>query len=242
MQNVRTWIVKHKINVIFPSLNFSKPSTILNTPSFRVSIYNTPFSSQYPCVDSDLKIPTKCQAYLSTKMLCTQAKVPPLSPSPTLFPVSSNVSKGAKVGRDDKSEIFWPAGECVARPVACRPHCRCRDRLNPFKGVVMVKPGEGQKEEDPAKGTDFYDSTKRKKDEPCAPTRRVPCFRHLSRSRVLSISAFFLSLPPFSPLFSAFRTRDRWSTSIHEICSPLQMTAVIVACVCVPRGTNEFHL
>ena len=68
----------------------------------------------------------------------------------------------SKVGRGDKSKIFWPAGECVARPVACRPHCRRRGRLNPFKGVVMVKASEGWKEEDPRRGgTDFYDSIER---------------------------------------------------------------------------------
>lgn len=99
-----------------------------------------------------------------------------------------------------------------ARPVACRPHCRRRGRLNPFKGVVMG----GRKGRALGRGTDFYDS---KKDE--HGTRRVPCF--FSRSRVLSISFFLfsssLSCTPL-PYFLAFRARDRWSTrTFIEICT-----------------------
>lgn len=96
-----------------------------------------------------------------------------------------------------------------ARPVACRPHCRRRGRLNPFKGVVMG----GRKGRALGRGTDFYDS---KKDE--HGTRRVPCF--FSRSRVLSISFFLFSSSPSCtpfPLFSRLSSeRSMVDENIHR--------------------------
>lgn len=98
-----------------------------------------------------------------------------------------------------------------AGPVACRPHCRRRGRLNPFKGVVMG--GGEQKGEGPWQGYRFLRLEK-----------RTNTGRGVSRASSLDLVcspflSFFFSLlvPLLSPLFSRLSSeRSMVDGNIHR--------------------------
>lgn len=104
-------------------------------------------------------------------------------------------------------KICWPAGDRVARPVACRGHCRRRGRLNPFKGVVMVKRARGQKGEGQGQGYRFLrlDERKRATRVHRRGVSRVSVtslsISPLLSCRFFSFSLSFLSLTAASPPF-----------------------------------------
>jgi hypothetical protein len=119
------------------------------------------------------------------------------------------------------NQNFRPAGAHWPGPVACRWHCRRGDRLNPFNDDARTIERGGEKKRDRGgwilvSGIPVSGPRERKR-RPLVPTRRVPCFRRLSRSRFTFLS-FCLPSRPLSLSFFTFRKRDRWPSPIQEIC------------------------
>jgi len=111
------------------------------------------------------------------------------------------------------NQNFRPAGAHWPGPVACRWHCRRGDRLNPFNDDARTIERGGEKKRDRGgwilvSGIPVSGPRERKR-RPLVPTRRVPCFRRLSRSRFTFLS-FCLPLPsPLVPSPSPFLPFER---------------------------------